>query len=1004
MQVKQISLFIIVLHLSVGHYAFAQRTIVGKILSEENEPLIGLTILELGTENGTITDLDGAYQITVQEDATLQYSYTGYQTQKVVVTDQTTIDLIMQVGVALDEIVVTGYGSQKKQDLTGSIVKVTEKEFVQGVNSNALQLLNGKASGVQISQVDSRPGGAIDIKIRGANSINSSNAVLVVIDGLPGGSVTALSPDDIESIEVLKDASASAIYGSRAANGVVLITTKKGRKGKPLFSYTNYVAFQDVKDRVDMLNGSEYLTVLNNINVESGGDIIHSPEKIAAVGEGYDWQDLLFRNAITHNHQLSLSGGTDNSTYYVALNYFDQEGVMIQSGQDKFNARINYEVTPTDKLRFGINLNTNRSLTQRISGGRGTNEGAGALTAALLFDPTIGPELNEDGLYDRNPLVAIENPMAEALAVDDRERQTVAYTSIFGEYEVIKGLKATVRLGGELDHFRRDIYENGLTQRGRGLNGEASLTTRENTYWIAEYLAEYEFTLGNDHALKVLGGITYENFEQLTSRSDADDFLSHVTGTNLLQSGNPDTYIVTSGKNLNRLNSQLGRINYSYKDKYLLTASIRRDGTSRFSEKNKFATFPSASLGWKLSSEDFMTGQNIFSDLKLRIGYGEIGNQGINNFETIQTFRAGSNAVLGGTLQNGAIPARIPNEDLVWETTKEFNVGIDYAIMNYRISGSIDYFSRNTFDQLFQQPVPFTTGFTSVRVNLGQVRNSGFDFSLRTRNMTGKFNWETDLIFSLLENEVIELPEFAQRIVFGGFGFSGNYLITQEGFPMSSFYGFQIDGIFQETDDISSSAQPNALPGHPIFHDTNADGEINADDKVVLGDPFPDLTWGLTNTFSYGNFGLQVYFQGVHGVETFNNLVAESLYPINKERNHIAQNYLDRWRPSNPDAEFPSGVNYTAYSDGENKVNTFTIQDASFIRLKNITLNYQLPLESEAIVKGLNLYVSGENLFTISDYDGFDPDGNSDGTGTSRATFSDYPIARTIRVGAKLDF
>ncbi len=983
---------------------WGQNTITGTVISEDAEPLIGLTVIEVGTDNGTVTDLDGSYEITVGDGASLQFSYTGYQTQTVDVGTQTSIDLVMVLGVALDEIVVTGYGSQKKKDLTGSIVKVTEKEFVQGVNSNALQLLNGKASGVQISQVDSRPGGALDIKIRGANSINSSNDVLIVIDGLPGGSVTALSPDDIESIEVLKDASASAIYGSRAANGVVLITTKKGRKGEPTFNYTSYVAFQDVKDRVDMLNGSEYLTVLNDINVESGGDIIHPPEKIAAVGEGYDWQDLLFRNAITHNHQLSLSGGSDKSTYYVALNYFDQEGVMIQSGQDKFNIRINYEVTPTDKLKFGVNLNANRSLTQRISAGRGTNEGAGALTAALLFDPTIGPERNADGLYDRNPLVAIENPMAEALGVDDRERQTVTYTSAFAEYEIIKGLKATVRLGAEMDNFRRDIYENGLTERGRGLNGEAAIITNEDTYWIAEYLASYEFNLGDDHALKLLGGITYENFEQLNVRTDADDFLSHVTGTNLLQSGNPETYGVQSGKFINRLNSQLGRINYAYKDKYLFTASIRRDGTSRFSTKNKYATFPSASIGWKISEEDFMSGQNIFNDLKLRLGYGEIGNQGINNFETIQTFRAGSNAVLGGTLQNGAVPARIPNEDLVWETTKEFNIGIDYAILDFRISGSIDYFSRNTFDQLFRQPVPFTTGFNDVRVNLGQVRNSGFDFSIRTRNIVGKFNWETDLIFSLLENEVIELPEFAQRIVFGGFGFSGNYLITQEGFPMSSFYGFKINGIFQENDDIANSAQPNALPGHPIFNDTDGNGQIDANDKIILGDPFPDLTFGLTNTFSYGNFGLQIYIQGVQGVETFNNLVAESLYPINKERNHIAQNYLDRWRVSNPDAEFPSGVNYTAYSDGENKVNTFTIQDASFIRLRNITFNYQLPLQPTAAIKGLNLYISGENLLTISDYDGFDPDGNSDGVGTSRATFSDYPIARTIRIGAKVDF
>jgi len=988
------------------HVGIAQSSVSGTVSHEQGDPLVGASVLVKGTQTGALTDTNGEFTLSVAEGMdTLLITYIGYEPKEVSINGRSNLVITLSESIStLDEVVVTGYGTQRKSDVTGAVVKVGAEDFVKGVNTNALQLLNGKASGVQVSQSSSEPGGAIDIKIRGTNSINSSNDVLIVIDGLPGGDINALSPDDIESIEVLKDASASAIYGSRAANGVVLITTKKGRKNSLDITYNGYVAFQDVNERVDMLNGREYLTILNEINVESGGGIIHPPEKIEAVGEGYDWQDIIFQSAITHNHQLSFTGGGEKSRYYVGMNYIDQEGVMMNTGLERYNARINYELAPNDKFTLSVNLNANRSLTDRIKLGRGTNENVGVLSAMLLFDPTVGPERNEEGFYDVNPLVAIENPMALLQGIDILDTENTLYGTASAEYEIIPGLNATLRVGTQINNFRNDTYENNLTQIGRGLNGRGSVRTSENFYWIAEYLASYEKSLG-DHEFKILGGITFENFENKFLQASVSDFLSDDTGTNLLQSGNPETRQVQSGKFINRLNSQLGRLNYAFRDKYLLTASIRRDGTSRFSDKNKYAVFPSASIGWKISEESFMGGQSLFNNLKLRIGYGEIGNQGINNFETIQTFRAGSNAVLGGALQNGAVPARVPNEDLVWETTREVNIGIDYGILSDRISGSIELYERNTDDQLFQRPIPLTTGFTNVRVNLGQVRNRGIDFQINTHNLVGRFKWDTDLALSILENEVIQLPEFAQQIIYGGFGFSGNYLIVQEGVPIASFYGYEIDGIFQVDDDIESSAQPNAVPGHPRFVDTNNDGRITADDKVILGDPFPDFTFGLTNRFTFDRFNLEIYIIGVEGVETFNNLVAESLYPINKERNHLAKNYLDRWTVDNPDAEFPSGVNYTAYSDGENKVNTFTVQDASFIRLRNATLGYNVPVDGIGFLNALNVFVSGENLFTLTrDYDGFDPDGNSDGPGTSRATFTNYPIARTLRIGAVVNF
>ncbi len=985
--------------------AYAQVQVNGLISDEQGQPLPGATILEKNTTNGVVTDFDGNYSIQVSDqNAILMISFVGYATQEVLVADLTDFNFSLQPDNELDEVVITGYGSQQKRDLTGAIVQVKSEDFVKGANTNALQLLNGKASGVHISQSDSAPGGAIDIKIRGAGSINASNEVLVVIDGLPGGSLTALSPDDIESIEVLKDASASAIYGSRAANGVVLITTKKGKSGAMVISYENYFGFQSVNERVDMLNGGEYLQVLSDINEEGGGDVLSTPAEISAMGSGYDWQDIIFRSSLVQNHQVTMSGGSDVSNYYVSLNHLNNEGVIRESGEKKYNARINYGLTPNDRLNVNLNLSINRSEIDNVKMGRGTNEGVGLLAAALLFDPTIGPEVNSEGYYDVNPLVAIENPEAILQGWDQQVSSNRVYATGSVDYKIIDGLTATARFGANISDSRRDLYENDKFQVGRGLNGRSTIRNMESNYWIAEYLGEYQREWG-EHNFKFLAGITFESNTTRFHQSVASDMLSHVTTTNLQQSGNSETLNAESGKFKNTLQSSLARLNYSFKDKYLLTASVRRDGTSKFSDKYKYATFPSASVGWKLSSEPFMENNEIFSELKLRAGYGEIGNQGIENFETIPTFQAGSNAILGGATVSGAVPARIANQDLKWETTKETNIGIDFSLANNRFSGSIDYFDRNTFDQLFQQPVPLTTGFTYVRTNFGQVKNSGIDFSFSSRNVDKTWTWDTDIVMSFLKNEVVELPTFAANVISGSFSFSGNYRITQVGAPILSFYGYELDGIFQQGDDIGGSAQPNALPGHPIFVDQNGDQKIDGTDRVILGDPFADFTYGITNRFGYKDFSLEIYIQGVQGIENFSNLAAESLYPINKERNHLAVHYLDRWRTSNTDAVYPSGVNYTSYSDGTNKVNTYTVQDASFMRVKNITLNYNLPLANSDFIKSGNVYLSGENLLTVApNYIGFDPDGNSDGTGVSRADFANYPLARIIRIGCKLNF
>src|SRR5699024_1494163 len=466
-------------------------------------------------------------------------------------------------------------------------------------------------------------------------------------------------------------------------------------------------------------------------------------------------------------------------------------------------------------------------------------------------------------------------------------------------------------------------------------------------------LIHYDRTFGQHH-LTLLGGATWEKFITVNQNSHVTGLLSDVTNTNLMQSGDVSSMRVQSGKNIHTLQSLFARANYTFREKYLLTATIRRDGTSRFSEKNKYAYFPSVVLGWRLSEEPFMSGLPVFNNLKLRLSYGQMGNEGIGNFETLTTFVAGGNTVLGEKILNGAHPARLVNEDLKWETTEEYNFGLDFGLLDNRISGSVGYYIKNTKDQLFNKPVPMTTGFSNIRVNFGNVRNSGIDFNLTSRNLVGKFRWTTDLTFSTIKNKVTKLPPFIGQIVTGGIIANiPGFALVKQGVAMKAFYGYKITGIFQENDDIKNSAQPDAQPGWPKFYDKNGDGDITANDRVVLGSPFPDFTYSFNNTFSYKDFSLQMYWLGVQGIKTFNGNIVETIFPINFDRNIISQFYFDRWTPQNPDAKYPSGVNTGTYFGNGRMINSYSIQDASYLRLKTLTLSYNIPLKNQNIFKSL---------------------------------------------------
>ncbi|MGC6432380.1 MAG: SusC/RagA family TonB-linked outer membrane protein [Jejuia sp.] len=996
--------------------AAPQIGISGTVVDENGVPLSGANILEKETTNGSQADFDGNFSLTVSSNnAVLVVSYIGYITQEVAVAGKTKVNITMKEdAAALDEVVVVGYGTQRVKDVTGSVVQVTEENFVKGANTNALQLLDGRAAGVQISQASSAPGGRVDIRVRGLSSINGGNGVLVVVDGVPNGNVDALGPEDIESINILKDASASAIYGARAANGVVIITTKRGRKGALEVSYSTYTAMQSVANKIDMLNGRQYMETLNALDFEADPNNatdpnyvpIYTDAEIAAIGEGFDWQDQIFRSGFIHNHQLSLSGGSEKSTYYASFNHFDNKGVLRNTGEKRYNARVNVNVMPNEKLDIKFNLNVNRTETDLMP--LGTNSISGSVAAALLFDPTLDAQLNDQGRYKLNPFIQVENPEAIMQGFDQNRARTEVLGNARLQYEVLEGLKVGLNLGARITASKFDSYENRLTQRGLGSEGIGRVQNLDNTYGIAEYTLNYEKEIG-DHSLKLLGGLTYETFINREIDADAAGFLSDVNGVDLFDVANPERFNTSTSRTKRTFRSYLARVNYAYKDRYLLTASLRADGVSVFSDTNKTSYFPSVSLGWQIGSEPFMENQDLFDALKLRAGYGEIGNSAINNFETLPTFRPGDNAVLGEQVLTGTVPSRIPNTNLVWETTKEINLGLDFTLLDYRLSGSLEYYLRDTEDQLFNRPVPPSTGFTSFRQNFGSVRNQGLEISLNSINIQkDNFTWETNVTFATLKNEVTEVPDFigGQVTGGGGFAFAGDFWVVREGDPMAAFYGYQIDGIYssQAEVDAANAAFPDGSAraglGHPIVADINGDNRIDEGDRVVLGKPFPDYNFGINNRFKYKNFTLDIYVVGVQGIDAFNNLIAESFYPIDPDRNKLASYYLDRWTPDNPNSQFPSMVEPGRYQDGR-KVNKWTVQDASYVRLKNVTLGYDTSIESLGI-NSANFYISLENFLTITDFDGFDPDANSSsGSGTQRGTFGDYPLARTVRIGAR---
>lgn len=973
-----------------------QRTIQGTIVDSQNMPLPGVSVVIKNTNRGTTSDFDGNFSIDAGTGDVLVFSFLGFQTKEIPVKGETDIDVTMQEEVGeLDQVVVIGYGTAKKSDITGSISSISSEDFNDGAQTSVNELIQGRAAGVQITQADAQPGGNFAIRIRGANSITGGNDPLYVIDGLPGAPLNALNPGDIESIEILKDASATAIYGSRGANGVVMITTKKGKPGKLQVTYDGYFGVQNAFNTLDVLDAQQYTSFLNGLQQDQGLEPLFTQDEIDAAGLGTDWQNEILRTAYVQNHQFSVSGGSENTSYYVSLDHFKQEGVIINSALKRSTARVNLNHS-TDNFNFGLNLST--SLVNDESVPRsvyGINADAGVIATSLQLSPLL-PVYNDDGTYAESPNQDLDNPIAQAETIYNSNETNRTFGNVFAEYFFQEHLSAKLNLGSDRRISRFDNYISKVTKRGQRNNGSASVSSTENSSSLAELTLHYDNTFNEKHKLEVLAGYTYQEFIDKGFNALSQNFPTDAFLSNNLAAGDQTTYDLGSFKTRNQLLSYLGRINYTYDSKYLLTASFRVDGSSRFGADEKYGYFPSLALSWRLSNEKFISDLDIFSDLKIRGSYGLTGNQSIGNYNSLVLLGTTGNATFNGSEFVGIAPIQLANPDLKWESTEQLDIGLDFGFLNNRITGSMDYYKKKTSDLLLFLPIPSTSGFTGSLQNVGDTENSGFEFSVESRNLTGDFKWTTNLNFSTLQNKVTNLGDLP-FILQGGIRFISDFTILKEGESINAYYGYNTAGVFQSQAEVDGSAQPNAALGDLKFVDENGDGEINPDDRVVLGDPFPNFNIGLSNTFSYKGFNLSLFFDGSFGNELLNFSRIDSENPISPLRNR--QDYvLNRWTPDNPTNENPSFIN----NNLARAVNDRTVEDATFVRLKNLTFGYDFP---NLAIKGINnfsLYTTVQNVFLITDYSGYNPEVSSLGGSNLKVDYNAYPISRTFTLGVRV--
>jgi TonB-dependent starch-binding outer membrane protein SusC len=995
------------------------KTIRGKVTASTGEPLSGVSITSKNAKFATTTDNGGDFILNVDENVeTLVFTHVGFLPVEISIVNKETLAIVLEADAKnLADVVVVGYGQVKKNDVTGSVSTVQVKEMKKVAVTSLDQALQGRAAGVQITQNSGAPGGSTTIRIRGGNSIQGDNEPLYVIDGVPfkndgvsnGSSFNVLStlnPGDIESVTILKDASSTAIYGSRGANGVVIITTKRGKAGAPNLTFETYYGVQKVRRKYPVLNTREYAAFLNDVNTNDGKPPVFSQTQIDSIGSGVDWQDQIFRTAPIANYQLSMNGGDEKTQYAMSGGYFTQDGVVKNSDFKRYSFRINLDRKINNRLKIGNSLSINRTLTNQSRTDRDLG-GAGQVTIAALQFPPIVPIRNRDGSYViTNPYLnfTADNPVA--LALDSKNENSVyrIFGNVFGEYKILEGLNLRVVVGADGILQKQSSYLPRTVSSGLSQGGAAAISNVESLTWINENLLTYNKTINLIHSFNFLAGFTQQANKTQFNSSGSRNFVDDNLGYNNLGLGSvssvPGSSVGTWG-----LRSFLGRVNYNFKNKYLATASIRADGSSRFGKNNRYANFPSGAVAWKIMEEPFMQQQKLFSDLKLRLSYGLTGNQdGVGNYPAYSLLGT-QNYVLGNVTATGVGPSQIANPDLSWETTSQANVGLDMSLFNGRVSITADAYLKKTHDLLLNLTIPSTSGFTSAIKNLGKVENKGVELNIFSRNITGEFQWTTDFNIATNKNTVLDIGGAAQ--IFAGevanIAQNVNSGIIRVGQPLGSFYGYVTNGLYQSTAELTSLSDAQAKkPGDRKYLDLNKDNVINDLDRTIIGYAQPKYIGGITNNFSYKGIELSVFFQGVYGNDILNANRFELEY-LNGTNNQD-KDMIRRWTPANTNTDIPRAT----ASRPANRISTRQIEDGSYLRLKNLQLAYSIPSNALQFLKvqSIRIYASAQNFITWTNYSGFDPEVNRFGQDSRSQGFdySGYPAAKTIFFGLNVSF
>lgn len=1032
-----------------------KRKVKGVVKDETGAPVVGATVRESGTSNGTITDLDGMFTIEMSDKSVCEVSYIGYETQYVKVGNRSSLDIsLKEDSQSLDEVVVVGYGTVKKRDLTGSISSVKSDDLELSGVSSIGHALSGKASGLYIKQNSAQPGGGLDILVRGAGSVNASNDPLYIVDGFPiakldqasggdakmnpgtQGILNFLNPNDVESIEVLKDASATSIYGARAANGVVIITTKRGKEGKAKVNYSYNYSFQKYSDKYDLLSLQEWMTESNRGSWESwlwdnnvspwGNRTLeeakanpanglaykqpYTAAEIAAAGEGTDWLGLITRNGHIQEHNVNLQGGSQNTQYMVSFNYYDHKGIIRNSGMKRYTMKTNIDQKFLDIFKAGMNLTLTRIDNDNTQLGDGNFENSGIIRSAIQMGPNIKAYDEETGTYPINPLLGSQPNPYSLLNNTDKGRTDRLLGNVFVEARPLEGLVLRVNAGIDHAAINRSTYQPRTTLNGYNLNGVAYIYNTANNQYLMEGTATYQRTFADIHNLNLLAGVSYEKFNYDASELGNNNFITDAFLYNNIEAGTGNK-IVKSDATENKMLSYFFRAGYVLKGRYLLTATLRADGASVFAKNNKWGYFPSVALGWTMSEEEFLKKAEWLSNLKLRLSWGQTGNADISTNAFASYGAKGSWINSNYKTVNGVMKSRLENPDLKWETTSEWNLGIDFGFLKNRISGSIELYQRTISDLLNYKPLNTYQEVKQIMANVGQTRSRGIELTLNTHNIQTKdFNWSTGFTFSKYEDKWKErTPDWKPNV----------YEKVND--PIRAIYARRADHILQIGEPVPA-AQPNLRPGQIVIKDLNGyvrdsngnpkvdengrfmlsgqpDGKIDEADTELIGTTDPGWMASMTNSFRYKGFDFGFMFNGMFDRIMLDPTDMEyglGATGIAKMGYNALRSVKDRWTFENPSTTRPGsnylrGINYTA--------GDFFYQKAWFIRMQNISLGYTLPkslIAKTKVLSNVRFHASVNNLFVITPYKGLDPETDSYAAA--------YPNARTFSFGVDVSF